>query len=87
MYGGFQSLNMTALYVLGTNFKSNTACFLFATGMYSYINFPQYISYNVTNYIAGNLWIILVKYVSDGDRRSRYLLEIKDKYWTLIMKG
>ena len=45
MYGGFKSLNMTALYVLGTNFKSNSACFVFATGMFGYMNFPQYISY------------------------------------------
>ena len=69
MYGGFRALNMTTLYLLGTNYRSNSACFIFAAGLVSYMNFPKYVGYTATNYFAGNLWIIFLKYVSDKDRR------------------
>ena len=69
MYGGFKALNMTTLYVFGTNYRSNSVCFIFAAGLLSYMNFPIYVGYTATNYFAGYFWIIFLKYVSDKDRR------------------
>lgn len=70
VYGGFNSINMVTLYFLGTNYKSNSASFLFAAGVFSYMYFPHILSYNTSNYLAANLWVVGMKYIVDKDRRN-----------------
>lgn len=87
MFGGYKSINMVTLYFLGTNFKSNSFYYVFSSVLITYWNFPNTVSYNTTNYIAANIWVIGLKYIVERDTRSKFLLKVKDESWTLIMKG
>lgn len=68
--GVYRAINIITLYILGTNFLSNTVSYLICVSIMSYQNFPRQININVTNYISAFIWLIIIKYISDKDRRS-----------------
>lgn len=70
MYGGFKAINIASLYFLGTNYISNSICFIFATSLSAYLYIPPLPTFNATNYFAASIWLIALKYINDKDRRT-----------------
>lgn len=69
MLGGFKAINMATLYLLGTNYISNSICFTLAASLLTYTYYPPTLMY-ATNYIAANLWFLALRYISDKNGRN-----------------